>query len=398
VPPGSAAAPAISLPLAGIRVVAWEHAVAAPLATRHLADLGADVVKVERPDGGDFARAYDSAVNGLSAYFVWLNRGKRSVVLDLKAAAERAAFDRLLARADVFVHNQGPGVADRLGLAAATLRAAHPRLIVCAISGYGPDGPQRDRKAYDLLLQGEAGVIALTGTEAEPAKIGISVADIASGMYAFSSVLAALYRRLATGRGAEIQISMLEALTEWAMPAAYVQRYTGAPPERAGERHNFIVPYGAYRVGDGSTVNLAVQNDGQWRRLCTTVLAQPDLADDARFRTNELRLRHRAVLEPLVEALLADLTRPEVEARLEAADVPFGARNDLADVLAHPQLAARQRWAEIDSPVGPLLALHHPLNLSDLPRPPARVPALGEHTREVLAELDEADGAPPTGS
>jgi crotonobetainyl-CoA:carnitine CoA-transferase CaiB-like acyl-CoA transferase len=379
------------LPLAGVRVVAWEHAVAAPLATRHLADLGADVVKIERPDGGDFARAYDSAVNGLSAYFVWLNRGKRSVVLNLKASRDRDALTALLNRADVFVHNQGPGVAERLGLAAADLRTANPRLIVCAISGYGPDGPQRDRKAYDLLLQGEAGVITLTGTEAEPAKIGISVADIASGMYAFSSVLAALYQRTTTQHGVEIQISMLEALTEWTMPAAYVQAYTGRPPARAGGRHNFIVPYGAYRVGDGSVVNLAVQNDGQWRRLCEVVLRRPELADDPRFISNELRLRHRADLEPLLEGLLAADTRATVEARLTAADVPFGALNELADVLAHPQLAARGRWGEIDSPVGPLRALHHPMNLTGLPRPASRVPALGEHTAEVLAELQNQE-------
>ena len=289
-----------------MRVVAWEHAVAAPLATRHLADLGADVVKVERPGGGDFARAYDSAVRGLSAYFVWLNRGKRSVVLDLKDAEGRRAFDRLLDRADVFVHNQGPGAAERLGCAYADLKARNPRLVACSISGYGPDGPHRDRKAYDLLLQGEAGVIDLTGTPEAPAKIGISVADIASGMYAFSSILGALYQRRQDGRGRRIQISMLEALVEWTMPAAYVAQYTGHAAERAGTRHNFVVPYGSYRVGDGGSVNLAVQNDGQWRRLCAIVLRQPELADDPRFVSNELRLKNRAVLEPLIEQLLAD--------------------------------------------------------------------------------------------
>jgi crotonobetainyl-CoA:carnitine CoA-transferase CaiB-like acyl-CoA transferase len=374
-------------PLTGVRVVAWEHAVAAPLATRHLSDLGADVVKIERPGGGDFARAYDSAVRGLSAYFVWLNRGKRSVVLDLKDARGRRAFDLLLERADVFVHNQGPGAAERLGCGYADLERRNPRLIACAISGFGADGPHRDRKAYDLLLQGEAGVIDLTGTPESPAKIGISVADIASGMYAFSSVLGALYQRATTGRGAEIQISMLEALVEWTMPAAYVTQYTGRAPARTGTRHNFVVPYGSYRVGDGSSVNLAVQNDGQWRRLCAVVLRQPELGDDARFTTNELRLKHRDELEPLIETLLADDTRASVESRLVEADVPFGTVNTLDDVLGHPQLAARERWFDVDSPVGTLRAFHHPMNIVGLERPPARVPALGEHTDEVLREL-----------
>jgi itaconate CoA-transferase len=379
--------PAKSLPLEGIRVVAWEHAVAAPLATRHLADLGADVIKVERPGGGDFAREYDSAVKGLSAYFVWLNRGKRSIVLDLKSAHGRKAFNALLDRADVFVHNQGPGAAERMTCAYTDLGQRNARLIYCAISGYGPDGPHRERKAYDLLLQGEAGVIALTGTQDEPAKIGISVADIASGVYAFNSILAALYQRTRTGEGAEIQVSMLEALFEWAMPAAYVAEYTGRAPERAGARHNFVVPYGGYRVGDGSSVNLAVQNDGQWRRLCAVVLRRPELADDPRFNTNELRLRNRHELEPLIETLLSEDTRESVEARLEEADVPFGVMNRVEDVLHHPQLESRERWFTIDSPVGELRAFHHPMNIVDLPRPRTRVPGLGEHTQEVLTEL-----------
>jgi crotonobetainyl-CoA:carnitine CoA-transferase CaiB-like acyl-CoA transferase len=376
-------------PLAGVRVVAWEHAVAAPLATRHLADLGADVVKVERPGKGDFARDYDSAVRGLSAYFVWLNRGKRSIVLDLKDSAGRQAFDRLLDRADVFVHNQGPGAAERLGCDFASLSARNPRLIACAISGYGPDGPHRDRKAYDLLLQGEAGVIALTGTEAEAAKIGISVADIASGMYAFSSILAALYARAGSGQGSEIQISMLEALVEWMIPAAYVSDYTGQAPARAGARHNFIVPYGGYRVGDGSNVNLAVQNDGQWRRLCSVVLRRPELADDPRFGTNELRLRNRGEFEPLLESLLANDTRATVEERLVQADIPFGTMNTVDDVLRHPQLTARSKWFQIGSPVGDVWAFHHPMNIVGLDRTSSGVPALGQHTDEVLAELDQ---------
>jgi len=384
-----------SLPLAGIRVVAWEHAVAAPLATRHLADLGADVVKVERPGGGDFARDYDSAVRGLSAYFVWLNRGKRSVVLDLKNEVDRQAFDALLDRADVFIHNQGPGAAERLGCTYSDLQSRNPKLVMCAISGYGPDGPHRERKAYDLLLQGEAGVIALTGTQDEPAKVGISVADIASGMYAFSTILGALYRRAVAGQGAEIQISMLEALVEWVMPAAYVAEYSGKAPGRAGARHNFIVPYGGYRVGDGSNVNLAVQNDGQWRRLCAVVLRRPDLADSPVYRTNELRLRNRETLEPLIESLLAEDSRESVEARLAQADVPFGTINTVEDVLQHPQLAARQRWFEIQSPAGDLRAFHHPMNIVGLERSSGAVPALGEHTAEVLAELGFSRASEP---
>jgi itaconate CoA-transferase len=370
-----------------VRVVAWEHAVAAPLATRHLADLGADVVKVERPGGGDFARDYDSVVNGLSAHFVWLNRGKRSVVLDLKDDQGRQAFELLLDRADVFVHNQGPGAAERLGVTFSELHQRNARLIACAISGYGPDGPHRDRKAYDLLLQGEAGAIAMTGTPDAPAKVGISVADIASGMYAFSSILAALYQRQATGQGVEIQISMLEALVEWVMPAAYVAHYTGRPPARAGTRSNFIVPYGGYRVGDGGSVNLAVQNDGQWRRLCDVVLRQPALADDARFVTNELRLANREELESLIESLLAGDTRDAVEARLTRADVPFGTINELTDVLQHPQLEARDRWFDVPTEVGDVRAFHHPMNITGLPRPAGAVPALGEHTAEVLREI-----------
>ncbi len=371
----------------GIRVVAWEQAVSGPLATRHLADLGADVVKIERPGGGDFARQYDTAANGLSAHFVWLNRGKRSIAIDLKSAEGRQVFDRLLDGADVFVHNQGPGVADRLGYTYRVLAERNPRLVYCAISGYGPSGPRRDRKAYDLLLQGESGVMALTGTPQQRAKAGIPVADIASGMYAFGSILAALYQRRTTGAGIEINISMLESLVEWTMAAGYVTLYTGRPPARAAARHSFIVPYGPYRVGDGSFVNLAVQNDGQWRRLCGVALGRPDLADHPLYVTNELRLQNRAELEPLIEDLWSTSTRAEVEAKLEEADVPFGNLNEMTEVVAHPQLEARGRWFEVDSPVGPLRALHHPMNLADLPRPSASIPDVGQHTAEVLREL-----------
>jgi crotonobetainyl-CoA:carnitine CoA-transferase CaiB-like acyl-CoA transferase len=377
----------VSWPLAGVRVVALEQAVAAPLCTRHLADLGADVVKVERPGGGDFARHYDAVVRGQSAYFVWLNRGKRSVALDVKAAADRALLDALLARADVFVHNLGPGAVERLGLGWDALHARWPRLVSCAISGYGMDGPYRERKAFDLLLQGESGVLSVTGTPDAPAKAGISIADICAGMYAFSAVLAALYERVQTGEGRLLDISMLECLAEWMMAPAYHQLYGGAAPPRMGMRHNMIVPYGPYRVGDGSWVNLAVQNEGQWQRLCAGVLGRPELADDPRFRSNALRVQHREALEPLIEELLANDTAAAVLERLEAADVPYGALNDLAALLAHPQLAARDRWLEVASPGGPVRALAHPLNLVGMPQAQGAVPAVGEHTEELRREL-----------
>jgi itaconate CoA-transferase len=376
----------VSFPLEGVRVVALEQAVAAPLCTQHLADLGADVVKIERPEGGDFARRYDFAVNGESAHFVWLNRGKRSIVLDVKLPADRQVLDALLARADVFVHNLGPGAVERLGYGWETLHAAWPRLISCAISGYGQTGPYRDRKAYDLLLQGESGVIAVTGTPDAPAKIGVSVGDISAGLYAFSSILAALYDRERTGLGRFVDISMFECLVEWVMPAAYHQIYLGQAPARAGMHHSTIVPYGPYRTGDG-WVNFAVQNEGQWERLCQIVLRRPELIDDPRFARTDLRLRNRTVLEPLIEEILSTDTRAAVLERLDRADVPYGALNELADVVAHPQLAARNRWLEVDSPHGPLKALAHPLNLSGLPQQPGAVPALGQHTEEIRREL-----------
>ncbi|MCC7370215.1 MAG: CoA transferase [Chloroflexi bacterium] len=374
-------------PLAGIRVVALEQAVAAPFCTRHLADLGADVVKIERPDGGDFGRRYDTVVNGQSSYFVWLNRGKRSLTLDVKSTGGRELLGRLLAGADVFIQNLGPGVADRLGLGAATLRARHPRLIVCELSGYGSTGPYRDRKAFDLLLQGESGLISTTGRPDAPAKIGISIADISSGMYAFSSILAALYERERTGQGRTIETVMLDCLAEWMSAPASFWMYGGVKLERAGWRHNIIVPYGPYRCGDGQYVNLAVQNEGQWRRLCEGVLGRPELLEDARFLSNESRLKNRAVLEPLIEEILGQWDRPTVEARLERSDVPFGNLNEVDGLVEHPQLAARERWLDIETPAGPIRALAHPLNLSEMPQRADPVPALGQHTDEIAAEL-----------
>lgn len=376
-------------PLTGIRVVSLEQAVAAPFCTRHLADLGAEVVKVERPNGGDFARRYDSVVEGLSSYFVWLNRGKRSLTLDLKPAAGQALIHRLLARADVFVHNQGPGVVDRLGLAAADLRERYPRLVICEISGYGSSGPYRDRKAFDLLLQGESGLISTTGTPDEPAKVGISIADISAGMYAFASILAALFERERTAgeaNGRLVETVMLDCLAEWMAAPAYYWLYGHKKLERSGVRHNIIVPYGPYDCRDGA-VNLGVQNESQWERLCRQVLGRPDLLEEPRFASNELRVCNRADLEPTIEQIFSQSSRAEIEALLDAAGVPFGSLNEVDDLVDHPQLAARDRWLQVDSPVGPLRALAHPLNLSDLPQRADPIPALGQHTVEILAEL-----------
>lgn len=380
----------MTFPLSGVVVVSLEQAVGGPLCTRHLADLGADVIKVERPGEGDLARHYDSVVNGESSYFVWLNRGKRSAALDLNIVDDRAVFDRLLARADVFVHNLGPGAVERLGFGWGAVHERWPRLISCAISGYGAEGPYRDRKAFDLLIQGESGLLDVTGTPETRVKSTIPVADVAAGLYALSAILVALLDRERTGLGRFIDISMLDCLAEWMMVPALHQRYTGAAPARSGARHNTLVPYGPYQVGDGSSVNLAIQTHAQWERFCRHVLERPELVEDPRFATAELRAHNRAVLEPLVESLLADKTRFEVEARLEKADVPFGSLNTVEDLLNHPQLAARDRWFQVDTPSGPALALDHPLNLSGLPRRLDPVPGLGSSTDEVRAASQEA--------
>jgi crotonobetainyl-CoA:carnitine CoA-transferase CaiB-like acyl-CoA transferase len=373
--------------LSGVRVVALEQAVAAPFCTRQLADLGADVVKVERPDGGDLARAYDSVVRGQSAYFVWLNRGKRSVVLDLKNPHERAICDRLIDRADVVVHNLAPGAVDRLGFGYDAVSARNPRLIWCGISGYGPDGPYREKKAYDMLVQGESGVVALTGAPDAPAKVGVSIADIAAGLYGYSSILVALLQRERTGRGDRIDISMLECLAEWVSPPLYVWQGTATVPTRAGLRHNMIVPYGAYRCADGA-VMLAVQADREWRRFCDRVLGDPGLAGDPRFATNAQRLANRAALEQIIDDRFSRATRAAVTAALERADIPTGVVNEVPDVATHPQLAARGRWATAATPAGQVPALIPPHNLRCAPARMGAVPALGEHTEEVLRELD----------
>jgi itaconate CoA-transferase len=380
-----------ALPFHGLRVVALEQAVAAPFCSRQLADMGADVIKVERPDGGDFARSYDSALDGMSAYFAWLNRGKRSIVLDLKRDEDRASFGKLIARADIFIHNLAPGSVERLGLGYEALQAAHPRLIWCGISGYGPDGPYRDKKAYDLLIQAESGVLSVTGAPDTPAKVGVSIADIAAGLYSYSSILAALWKRERTGYGERIDISMFECLTEWMMPPIYVWLGTGDIPARVGVRHNMIVPYGAYRCADGS-VNFAIQNEREWSRFCTDVLHLPALVHDERFTINAQRLKNRTELEALIEQQFARLSVSEVIARLDHAEIANGSVNDVRAVASHTQLAERGRWVKVPSPNGMIPALLPPHNLMGAPPHMGAVPALGEHTQQVLAELREEPG------
>lgn len=374
-----------SLPLEGVRVIALEQAVAGPLCTRHLADLGADVIKVERPEG-DFARRYDTVVRGQSAYFVWLNRGKRSIALDLARPADRSILDGLLGTADVFVHNLGPGAVERLGLGWDHVHARWSRLVSVSISGYGTEGPYRDRKSFDLLVQAESGVLSVTGSPDAPAKVGISIADISGGLYAFASTLAALRLRDRDGDGRRVDVALFDALAEWMMAPAYHEMYGGQAPPRTGMRHSTIAPYGPYRCADG-LVTIAVQNERQWAALCEVVLERPELARDERFRTNEARVRARAELEAIVEATFATTTRALIEAKLAAADVPFGSLNTVADLVAHPQLAARGRWVEVASPAGPVRALRPPFAIGGVEPRMAAVPAIDEHGGELRREV-----------
>ncbi|MEU1127588.1 CaiB/BaiF CoA-transferase family protein [Streptomyces sp. NPDC005899] len=376
------------LPLDGITVVAVEQAVAAPFATRQLADLGARVIKVERPDGGDFARGYDTAAGGLASHFVWCNRGKESVAVDLKDPRGLDVVHRLVAGADVFVQNLAQGAAARLGLDAASLCAAHDRLVAVDISGYGPDGPYAHRRAYDMLVQCEAGLVSVTGTPGQPVKAGIPAADIAAGMYAFSGVLAALLRRSATGRGGPVEVSMLDALAEWMGHPLHHGMHGGEAPARTGLAHAVIAPYDAYGTADGERLLLSVQNDREWRRLAGQVLGRPELADDPDFATNAARTANRERTDAVVGAALARLKGEEARARLDAAGIACARLNTVADVAAHPQLAARERWREVSTPVGALRALLPPIGLpGGAPTPMGAVPALGEHTDATLRAL-----------
>lgn len=371
-------------PLSGCRVIALEQAVAGPLCSRHLADLGAEVIKVERPGGGDFARRYDSVVHGESAYFVWLNRGKRSVEIDLSLDYGKAFLDALIGTADVFIHNLGPGAVDRLGYGWASVHARWPQVISCAISGYGQTGPYRSHKAFDLLVQGETGLASVTGPPGEPAKVGISIADIGAGMYALAAILAALVKRDRTGTADFLDISMFDGLAEWmSVPARYL-RYTGAPPPRTGLHHATIAPYGPYRTADGPTVLIAVQNEGQWSRLCDVVLGRPDLAADARFMTNELRVRNRDAMDTAIGTSLNALRHPVLLERLDQADVPYAPVNEVADLLVHPQLTERGRWIEVDTPSGPAITLASPLGINVDGN---IIPAVGADTRALEIEL-----------
>jgi itaconate CoA-transferase len=382
-------------PLQGVTVLALEHVIAAPLATRHLADLGARVIKIERPGAGDQARGYDTRARGLSSHFVWTNRGKESVALDLKHPAAREVLQRLVARADVLVQNLAPGAAARLGLSHAALNDAHPRLIVCDISGYGDDpqrpGPWRDKKAYDLLIQAEAGVLSVTGTPEAPAKAGVPLADIAAGMNAYSGILAALLQRGRTGRGVRLDISMLEATAEWmGFPLHYAM--DGAPPPpRAGAAHATIAPYGPFPTGDGGTVMLGLQNEREWQAFCAVVLQQPDLAHDPRFASNPQRVAAREALQSVIAQAFAPLTAAQVIERLEAAGIANARVNTMAEVWAHPQLHARQRLASVDSPVARLPAWRLPGWPHDDEPTLGAVPAVGQHTHAVLAELGYGD-------
>jgi itaconate CoA-transferase len=374
-------------PLNGITVVGVEQAVAAPYATRQLADLGARVIKVERPDGGDFARAYDHAVHGDSSYFVWLNRGKESLTLDLKHPEGQDILRGLLDQADVLVQNLGPGAARRLGLDAESLAGSHPRLIVCTITGYGDSGPWRHRKAYDLLVQAEAGLLSVTGSPAEVARSGISVADIAAGTVASSAILTALYVRATTGEVLPISVSLFESLVDWMGQPLYYAHYGGSPPPRSGARHATIAPYGPFTVGDGATVLLAVQNQAEWRRLCAQVLGRPELADAPRFATNPDRVAHREELEAIISDVVSALTGDEFESRLESAGVAYARMNDVEQVWNHPVLAARNRFRPLRTPNGTAHALLPPATLAGVDPPIKDVPALGAHSRNILSEL-----------
>ena len=374
-------------PLEGVTVVALEQVIAGPFATRQLAELGARVIKIERPGGGDAARAYDRTVKGLSSHFVWVNRSKESLALDVKHPAAKAVLEKLLHKADVFLHNLAPGAVERLGLGAEALRERHPQLIWCGISGYGPSGPYASKKAYDLLVQCEAGLLSVTGTPETPAKAGIPAADIAAGMYAFTSILAALVRRGRSGEGATIEVTMLEALGEWMGFPALFTAYGGAAPPRSGPYHATIVPYGPFQAGDGQTVFLSVQNEREFAAFCDRVLEKPALKTDARFSSSPARFRNRDALHSEIAHVFGGLSAEQIIARLEAADIANARLNDMKGFWNHPQLRARGRWAKVGSPAGELDMLKPPFNLSGFEPRLDAVPALGEHSRAILAEV-----------
>ena len=374
-------------PLDGVTVVSLEQAVAAPFATRHLADLGARVIKIERPQVGDFARDYDQTVKGLSSHFVWLNRSKESLALDVKHARSQDILERLIERADVFIQNLAPGASGRLGLSAEDLLAKYPRLIVCDISGYGDSGPYARKKAYDLLVQSEAGVLSVTGTPESPSKVGISIADIATGMYAYSGILTALLRREKTAKGGRVEVTMLEALGEWMGYPLYYTHFSGTAPPRTGPDHATIVPYGRFRTGDGKAVMLGLQNEREWAMFCDKVLGQPALAADPRYDTNTRRNERRAEISALIDKVFSALTTEQLVAKLDAAGIANARINSPEEVWNHEQLKARHRWREMGSPKGKLPALLPPATHGDFEAQIGPVPEVGEHTESILLEI-----------
>jgi itaconate CoA-transferase len=373
-------------PMEDMRVIALEHAVAAPLCTRHLADLGADVIKIERPGEGDFARAYDTYVNGICSHFIWLNRGKRSVTLDVKNPDARAALDRLIAGADVLIQNLAPGAAARLGLSYEALRPANPGLVVCDISGYGESGPFVQKKAYDLLIQAESGLISVTGSPDEPSRVGISIADIATGMYALTGILSALLRRSRTGEGANVKVAMLDALGEWMSYPMLRQAYAGSPPPRVPTSHPAIAPYGSHRTKDGQVI-FGLQNEREWATFCQKVLGRPDVWTDPRFATQHVRREHRAALTALIEDCFATMTTAEVVKLLDDAGIANGRLNEPKDVWDHVQLAARDKWRQVNTEGGPVRVLLPPFEFTDQEAVVGDVPSVGQHTDEVLTEI-----------
>ncbi len=374
-------------PLEGITVVSLEQAVAAPFATRQLADLGARVIKIERPGAGDFARGYDATVQGMSSHFVWLNRSKESLTLDLKREEAKLVLQRLLQKADVFVQNLAPGAVERLGFGTQELRTTYPRLIVCNLSGYGSSGPYRDKKAYDLLIQAETGLISITGTNETPSKVGISIADISCGMYAYSGILTALLVRAQTGEGVALETSLFDSLGEWMSYATYYTTYGGTAPPRTGASHATIAPYGPAQSGDNKVVYLGLQNEREWKKFCDVVLQKPQLAQDPRFDSNANRVKNRPQLDQAMQEVFQKLTAAEIIARLESAQIANARMNTVLEFADHPQLEARKRWGKVDSPVGPLKALFPPVTMENVEPVMNEVPALGQQTDAILGEL-----------
>jgi itaconate CoA-transferase len=375
------------LPLEGITIVSLEQAVAAPFATRQLADLGARVIKIERPISGDFARNYDKTVKGMSSHFVWINRSKQSLTLDLKEEDGKLVLDKLLSKADVFVQNLAPGAVDRLGFGAIELKEKYPHLIICNISGYGSYGPYTDKKAYDLLIQCEAGLVSITGTDKTPSKSGISIADIAAGMYAYTGILTALLARQKTGKGTVIEVSMLEALAEWMGYPLYYSGYGDSEPNRTGASHATIYPYGPFMAGDEKLVFLGIQNEREWAQFCEIVLDDVSLADDSRFNSNSKRLENKDTLKQIIDKVFQTLKSEQIIETLEKAKIANARLNTVKEFIEHPQLKARNRWREVDSPVGKLKALIPPVTFDEIDSVMEPIPSVGEHTEAILEEF-----------